>query len=106
MASRRGCWPGRSWSFVITSCPCVSSSACHAINLSIRTRDTRLVRWSSGEHELVDLTVDPGERRNLVDQRPVQAGDLERRLPAEVSDVWELAPIINPSPPSAATMSV
>ena len=48
----------------------------------IRTEQYKLIWASDGRHELYDLQADPGERRNLITERPEIASRLMARLSA------------------------
>jgi hypothetical protein len=47
---------------------------------AIRTPEWRFIRWETGRRELFDLVADPWEMRDLHDERPGVASDLEARL--------------------------
>lgn len=46
----------------------------------IRTDHLKLIRSSDGRHELYDLAEDPGELRNLIEERPSDAAELGAEL--------------------------
>jgi arylsulfatase A-like enzyme len=50
---------------------------------AIQTGRTKLIRSSDGDTALYDLASDPGEKRNIADQRPETVADLSGKL-----DTW------------------
>ena len=64
----------------------------------VRTDDAKFIWSSDGRHELYDLRADPGETRDLVRERPQQAGEL-----ASLLERWYAAGPATVTSPAAGT---
>jgi arylsulfatase A-like enzyme len=62
----------------------------------VRDGDWKLIEWYEGGTELFNLLDDPGEKRNLVEEKPAKAKELQSRLGAWRKQVGAILPAPNP----------
>ncbi len=75
----------------------------HRPAAAIRLGDWKLIHWfEDGRNELYQLSSDPGEQHDLVNQWPSKVLELKTRLDNELADAQDLIPApLTPTEPSA-----